>query len=400
MSRTLRISALTLLLGSAAFALGACQAIAGIEDRTYVPPKNDGDAGDAGADSGPPASPQCIEYCNKAKNVCQTLPPGATEPVGNLYLTDEACLKTCEHFPPDGAATNSLQCRLDQLGLAVTVMEPGDEYCAGAGPGGNGACGTNCENYCYLFSLACADEFQKYGEGDDGQAVCVKKCAGLEDTGSYDASQSGNYFGDTIQCRLVHTTSSFLDKNHCAHAELKSTEKCVDDAKSVPDCKKFCHLELAECTGAGFPMYENDAQCEAVCGALDLGHVGDQAQNTVGCRMYHSYNSLLDPATHCTHTGPGGDGHCVNSKDPDDGNCESYCRLLEAGCPGEFANNFADAAECHSECLKIDRATANSGYSTTAKGNNLQCRLLHISRALVNGKPADCAAAVGALPCK
>jgi hypothetical protein len=74
--------------------------------------------------------------------------------------------------------------------------------------------------------------------------------------------------------------------------------------------------------------------------------------------------------------------------------------LLEAGCPSEFADNFADAAECQTQCLKIDGATANSGYSLTAKGNNLQCRLLHISKALVDGKPADCAAAVGASPCK
>ncbi|HET7542997.1 MAG TPA: hypothetical protein VFK05_24155 [Polyangiaceae bacterium] len=397
MSRTTRIHALTLLLGSAAFALGACQAIAGIEDRTYVADVA-GDAGAAGADSGPPASPQCIEYCNSAKSVCTTIPDGATDPVPSLYLSDLACLATCAQMPPKGDNQNSVDCRNKQLGFMVDIGEPGQDYCPGAGPGGNGVCGSNCENYCYLFSIACKDEFQTYGEGDEGRAVCEKKCLGLTDTGSYNATQSGNYFGDTVQCRLVHTTSSMLDPGgHCSHAGLKSTEKCVDDPKAEPDCEKFCHLELTECSGFGFPMYDDPKQCLAVCGALDRGHIGDQAQNTVGCRMYHSYNSLLDPAMHCTHTGPGGDGHCVNSKDPDDGNCESYCRLLEAACESDFSDNFTDQAACQAECLKLDGHEANKGYSLSAKGDNLQCRLLHVSRAFA--KPSECAAALGGSPC-
>jgi len=145
-------------------------------------------------------------------------------------------------------------------------------------------------------------------------------------------------------------------------------------------------------------MYESETQCRAVCNALPRGLVGDDTQNTVGCRMYHSYNSLLDPKGHCTHTSPGGDGHCFTD-DVDTGNCESYCVLLEKACKSDFDADYDDASACQAECMKLDGAPANSGYSTSAKGNNLQCRLLNVSRAL--SEPAKyCGAARGAAPCR
>jgi len=403
MSRMARLSALTLALCAAASALGACQAIAGIEDRTYVPSggRSGAGGGSGGADPGDIPSQECLDYCDKAKNTCQVDQAGNTVPGGVLYLSDEACLATCKHMPLTGADENSVACRMQQLRF-VGTGEPDDipRLCAAAGPGGNGTCGTNCENYCQLFKTACPDDFEKYAPTsteDDGIATCIKKCGGLEDTGLYDVTMNGNYLGDTLQCRLVHTCSSMLDpKAHCSHAELKPVMKCLDDPMAIPDCEKFCHLEMVECDG--FPMYENKNQCLAVCKALDPGHVGDQGENTVGCRMYHSYNSMLDPKTHCAHTGPGGDGHCFDGKDHDAGNCQSYCRLLEAACKSDFDGTFADQDTCQAECEKLDGHEADTGYSTTAKGDNLQCRLLHVSRALTN--PKECPAAQGASPCK
>lgn len=405
MSRMARLFVFTLALGAAASALGACQAIAGIEDRHYVASggQGGGEGGSAGAPDEPP-SQECVDYCNKAKEVCQTDQAGSVVPTGVLYLTDAACLATCKQLPPTGTDQNSVACRVQQLRF-VGTGEPDEvpRYCASAGPGGNGACGSNCENYCRLFKTACRDDFEKYAptsDEDDGIATCVKKCEGLTDTGLYDVTMNGNYLGDTLQCRLVHTSSSMLDPTtHCSHAELKPALKCVDPPTDVPDCKKFCHLELAECTEFGYPMYDSEPQCLAVCDALELGHVGDQTQNSVGCRMYHSYNSMLDPKGHCPHTAPGGDGHCFDGDDKDAGNCQSYCRLLETACKADFDNSFTDQDTCQAECVKLDGAAHDSGYSIAAKGNNVQCRLLHVSRALTNPSK-ECAAALGASPCK
>jgi len=399
MSRIARFFAFTLLLAGTGSAVAGCQAIAGIEERTYVPADSGANAGAAGANSDEKPSPECVDYCNKAKSSCKVDQAGNTVPSGVLYLSDEACLATCKHLPLTGDDQNSVACRVDQFRLSQTGEEV-QEYCANAGPGGNGVCGSNCENYCQLFKIACRDEFEKYAptsDEDDGISTCIDKCNGLTDTGLFDVTMNGNYLGDTLQCRLVHTSSSLLDPmTHCSHAELKPALKCVDDPMGVPDCKKFCHLEMAEC--GKFPMYENEAQCMAVCKALDPGHIGDQTQNSVGCRMYHSYNSMIDPKGHCAHTAPGGDGHCFDGEDHDAGNCQSYCRLLETACKADFDGSFADQDACQADCMNLEGFEHDSGYSTAAKGNNLQCRLLHVSRALTNNK--ECAAAQGAAPCR
>jgi len=392
MSRIAHCMALALALGGLSSALGACQTIAGIEDRTYVPDE----AGAAGSNSEGSASPQCLAYCTKAREVCN----------GDLYRTDEACLATCALLPLEGADKNSVACRVQQLDHAIQTDEDLELYCANAGPGGNGACGSNCENYCQLLKQACSNEFKTYAdaasEGDDGTQVCVSKCQGLADTHLYDSHDTGNYLGDTLQCRIVHTTSATVDAiGHCSHANIKSN-KCLDDPEAEPDCDAFCRLEMAECTEAnGYPVYEDEEQCKAVCNALPPGHLGDTSQNTVGCRMYHSYNSVFDPKNHCSHTSPGGDGHCGSPALPKTGhtgNCESYCLLLEKACAADFNASFADQGACQADCVKLDGAGPSEGYTTSASGNNLQCRLLHVSRALTNAK--ECGAAQGAAPCK
>ncbi len=331
-------------------ALGACQALAGIEDRKYVATGSaggSGDAGAAGADAGPSA--QCQDYCTRIMALC-------AKP-NEAYADISTCLGICALIPPGSAIEktgNSLVCRLNQLAIQESPSaEPSDLGAACArsgpggsfGPGGDGVCGSNCESYCQLYKAACqADQPDLTSEQYD-QDTCVSKCQGLRDTGTFDTDL--NYTGDTLQCRLVHTSAATVDPTtHCVHAELQPqpTTPCQDmtapdppqgpvrrrsDAgSSPPDCDSFCQLEMTECTGDQ-QIYQTLDQCKAVCNALPKGTVGDTSQNTVGCRKYHSYNAMLDPDTHCSHTGPGGDGHCG---DMATGNCESYCILAQAAC--------------------------------------------------------------------
>ncbi|HEY1533342.1 MAG TPA: hypothetical protein VGF76_04975 [Polyangiaceae bacterium] len=410
MSRLRRFPLFALLLCLSGAALGACQALAGIEDRVYVASGGAGgaalgEAGAAGADAGPSA--QCQDYCTRIMALC-------TKP-NEAYADISTCLGICALIPPGSAIEktgNSLVCRLNQLAIQESPSaEPSSlaEACARSGPGGNGACGTDCESYCQLYKAACqADQPNLTSEQYD-QDTCVSKCQGLSDPGTFDTDL--NYTGDTLQCRLVHTSAATVDPaTHCVHAQLQAQGQaippgpCTDDPKSAPDCDSFCTLEMAECQGPD-QIYADTPQCLAVCGALPLGTIGDTSQNTVGCRKYHSYNAMLDPDTHCSHTGPGGDGHCG---DMATGNCESYCILAEAACgatvPGvsptaTFETTYLNSAGCQKACAKLPGAAHDSGYSLDAKGNNVQCLLLHASKAL--STPADdCAAALGAAPCK
>jgi hypothetical protein len=371
MTRVTRLPLLALLLGLCAQALGACQSLAGIEDRTF--------------------DDACNNYCTLASEVCT----GSAQ----LYATEQTCLGVCKLFQagdPNEPTGDTLACRVKQLELAQQTNEPGGaaDYCAHAGPATNGTCATNCTTYCSLFSEACPTGLEPMD--------CVSRCAGLEDTGGFDANS--NYYGDTLQCRFVHISAATLNPTeHCPHAALPANGPCLgmDPTTTVPDCGSFCHLEMTECTGDN-QQYETNQQCLDVCNALPKGTADDEAGNTVACRKYHSYNALLDPDTHCSHTGPGGEGHCGSTATPDTGdtgNCDSYCMLLAAACKSDFDQAFTDQTACALDCSKVDGAAPNSNYSIAASGDNVQCRLLHVSRALSDA--TECAAAEGkAAPCQ
>ena len=369
MTRSARLPFLALIVGVFSGALGACQALAGIEDRSYDP-----------------SGVACQNYCALAKQLCI----GASE----LYSTDATCLGVCKLLAPgnsDEPTGDTIACRTHQLLLAQQTNEPNGAalYCAHAGPATNGACAENCETYCALFSAACTDAT----EPDQ----CVDKCKGLKDTGSFDVNT--NFYDDTLQCRFVHISVATVDATeHCPHAALPASGPCRGEhpETTVPDCGDFCHLETTECQGE-HQQYESLEQCLAVCDALDKGTAEDQTGNSVACRKYHSYNALLDPITHCSHTGPGGEGHCGASAAPETGstgNCQSYCTLLAHACPSAFV----DETSCELACTKLEGAGPNSNYSTAASGDNVQCRLLHVSRALSDA--TECSAATGAAPCQ
>jgi len=413
MSRVSRLACVALFLAATGSGLGACQSLAGIEDRTFS-----GDAGAAGDTSTTPPSPQCQTYCSLAAEVCG----------GNnaIYADESTCFGVCALLPPGEEIEptgNTVACRVNQLQVAqqVTPGEPATlpSYCAAAGPGGNDKCGSNCESYCLLYAGACQADQPQLGNTQYNQKTCVEKCQGLTNLDTFDWMST--YTGDTLQCRLTHTSAATVDpKTHCVHAQLQAQGQanpigpCVDDATTTnPDCDSFCHLELAECTG-DFAVYESPEQCAAVCKLLPKGAITDIKENTIGCRKYHSYNALVDPASHCPHTGPGGDGHCGSADAASDetftGNCDSYCILAAGACaakvPGvaaadSFETHFKTKAACQQACGKLDGAGPNSGYAIAPApaGDTVQCRLLHAARA-TQTPDTECAAVFGGAPCQ
>jgi hypothetical protein len=408
MSRVVRLPLLTLVLCIASWALGACQSLAGIHDRTQA--TDLGEAGAAGANAGPSAA--CVNYCQRIDALC------LAGDHNQAYADVSTCLGICALIPPGEdieKSGNTLACRINQLAIQESPSAEASTLasaCLRAGPSGGGVCGSDCESYCQLYKAACQSDEPDLTSTQYDQATCVTKCAGLADDGTFDTTN--NYSGDTLQCRIVHTSAASVEPAiHCPHAQLQAQVQgypCVDDPSVPPDCASFCKLELAECTDTD-QAYEDLNQCMAVCNALPKGSVTDTSQNTIGCRKYHSYNAMLDPDTHCPHTGPGGDGACGSAaaaNTGDTGNCDSYCMLAAAACSttvsgvdptNSFETTFVNAAGCKKACVKLDGANPGSGYSITAKGNNVQCRLLHVSRAL--SAPGDeCAAALGAAPCK
>ncbi|WP_437649008.1 hypothetical protein [Sorangium sp. So ce362] len=378
MRRMIGLLSLVLLAPPALFGWLGCHAIAGIEDRTYVPPEEQQEPA--------PVSEACASYCADVMANCT----GEHQ----AYSTLDTCHGVCAALPPGDPlepVDNTLACRARQAGLAGRTGEPA-AHCPAAGPGGDGVCGSNCESYCMLQAAACSPELDTHEE-------CIAKCAGLPDADGFDVI--ANHEGDTLQCRLVHVSSATVDPDeHCVHASLMPVEPCAEPEGTEPTCEGYCQVVMISCAGE-LAVYESTEQCLAVCAALPPGGTEHRTENTVGCRQYHAYSAMLAPDTHCGHAGPGGDGHCGTDGDATTtGNCASYCTLLEAACNDAFYDLFGgDRAACELDCGAVSGAGHDSGYAVaSAEGDTLACRLLHVSRAFED--PSVCAAAVGDAPCQ
>ena len=85
------------------------------------------------------------------------------------------------------------------------------------------------------------------------------------------------------------------------------------------------------------------------------------------------------------------------------GNCTSYCRLAETACGAAFRIEFGSQAACLVDCSTQPDAFGarhDSKYRLSAAqtGNTLQCRLLHVSRALSDA--TECLSALGQGACQ
>ncbi len=364
------VSFLVLAAGSAPLLQG-CQSLAGIEERGLGP---------------------CGEYCEAIMATCRG--------EDAAYASFDTCLGVCERLPVgdpnEPAGSNSIACRLAEVRLAAN-SEP-DVHCPRAGPAGGGSCGADspCESYCTLFQDACPDAAAAYGALDD----CEAACSALVDTGSFSAL--GNYEGDTLQCRLVHVSAATVDDSHCVHARLvPPTAPCTDPPTEAPSCERYCDLVADTCEGEN-AQYESVAQCRAACAELTPGTNADTNINTVGCRIYHAYNALLDPATHCPHAGPTGDGHCGQVGDSEHAPCESFCAIAAPVC-GTSPAAPLDPSTCTADCRELPGSGPNSHYTVArgaALGDTLACRMVHAVRALQSGDASSCGAVGGGAPCE
>ena len=362
-----------------ALALGACQAVAGIEERKLDPkllPRVD--------------SEQCQDYCEVVMEACTG--------EDAVYANVDQCLGVCAALDPGDAQEpngNTVACRADQAQNALS--EP-KGYCRSAGPGGNGECGTDCEAYCTVFPKICKDKYEY-----STTAECLKTCNALTDQDRYNLDNDHDHKGDTIECRLVHMASASVEPaTHCPHAPLRPTAPwCIGADDEPPTCDQYCDIELAACSGKN-AQYESREQCLAVCAALTPGVNPDTAVNTMACRRYHSFNAVTGPEMHCSHSGPTGDGHCGDTSKPADGfstNCESYCQLVANACPDEFESELVDAKGCMAACVELEGAAPDSHYTSTGAESRegLDCRVLYTARAFRD--PEACASAVGAGDC-
>lgn len=155
-------------------------------------------------------------------------------------------------------------------------------------------------------------------------------------------------------------------------------------------CDEYCTTVMANCTGE-HAVYQSLPTCQGVCAELAPGSRDDRSGNTVGCRLRNAINAkdLAEPADHCPVAGPGGFGVCGSD-------CESYCLLFSKICDAAFGQKFEDAVACQLECGTLP--SLGPFDQSQSSGENLNCRLWHVSAASVEPGP-HCPHASGEGPC-
>jgi hypothetical protein len=167
------------------------------------------DTGDALVEAGPSAV--CTKYCDDVTANCS----GAVK----QYVDKAQCLVVCSLLPEGvlGASEgNSAACRGKNAALAkyASGMER-DAYCAKAGPGSDGTCGTVCEGYCSLMMPTCKTMPYAFASRD----ACLADCGALRDAPPYSVTNDLLPDRNDAQCRLFHANSAVMDSDeHCEHA--------------------------------------------------------------------------------------------------------------------------------------------------------------------------------------
>jgi hypothetical protein len=148
---------------------------------------------------------------------------------------------------------------------------------------------------------------------------------------------------------------------------------------AAPDCGTMCDEAMKNCTGDN-AVYASKDICLSACKDFPLGKLSDTDGDTVGCREYHAGKPAeMDPKTHCQHAGPGGAGICG-------ANCDGFCSLAVAAC-GKMEPEFKDTATCMKTCKQFPDMTGTTPFSVNdTTGNNISCRLYHVSVATTDPK--------------
>ena len=273
--------------------------------------------------------------------------------------------------------------------------ECGDDGCGGS----CGTCGTadectfgtclpaapppTCEEYCAAVQSACGSADEATSQFAD-TATCIDYCANLA---MLAPGKAGESTGNTIACRLYHAqTAATLDKaTQCVFAGPTGGDVCGSW------CENYCSLALNNCSGAK-KLYTSEAVCLGACKAFPTtGLPGDDAGDSVQCRLYHVTQagaSAAMAAIHCPYGGPTGGGVCIDpTLIP---TCETYCDTVQASCGDAGAPNsqYKDKAACIEYCGTL--AKLPPGQTDIPDGNTIACRLYHAGVAATLDKAAQC----------
>lgn len=160
-------------------------------------------------------------------------------------------------------------------------------------------------------------------------------------------------------------------------------------------CDQYCETIGEFCTGDQL-QYRDLDQCLAVCRLFPEGSLEDPDSNTAICRTKYAakarYAGGTELGAYCRQAGPGGDGRCGS-------NCDGYCSIMMGTCSPSTADSyFTDLEACQKTCGGLPQVPYS--YGQTADSNTVQCRLFHVTSALMADTDEHCDHAMGLTLCE
>lgn len=335
----------------------------------------------------------CIaNVCGVAFTSSNTPLPAADQVTGNCTTKvcngsgDVTTIAAPTDLPVDGNA-----CTLDQCVGGSSPQNPpapsGATCSQGGGTvcNGNGAC-VQCVNVSQCGAAAvcntkscvnnqCVNGFSPPTQ-QCGAASCASGVAHPVDmcNGSGSCVDGGDVQCSPYACSGTACAPSCSGNPDCAAGYICDTglSTCVP---SGPTCTAYCNEIAADCLSP-YTQYFSMQACLESCKFLPKGATSDTGGNTVGCRTYHANNAVLtgNPATHCPHAGPGGDGACG-------ANCAGFCSIALGACTGSN-QIYTSLAQCMTDCATFPTAPKYS--STVTSGNSFACRMYHLTNATLD----------------
>ena len=180
-------------------------------------------------------------------------------------------------------------------------------------------------------------------------------------------------------------------------------------------CQQYCGTVMNACTGTNEAYVSMDA-CLGVCSFLPEGEPG-VVDNSVQCRLEVAQLAAGSPEkeSYCPSAGPSGDGpseesDCTGPVGGSNDPCASLCSILMPAC-ARFPQ-YSSVEECETRCRgEVEESPSDEHYTSSSlvdplpdRGNNLSCRLWHVSVAATGPNDArvaglHCPHAAGGAPC-
>jgi hypothetical protein len=180
------------------------------------------------------------------------------------------------------------------LGLALTSLYACSPATAPGTPDADVGAPVTCAAYCARITSVCTDTAQQYNSA----SACVNYC---ERFGKLPLGTMVDTAVNSVGCRMYHVdVAETVDRDtHCTHAGPTGGNECGSW------CDNYCHLSLTNCTGSS-AIHANLTECLDECAQIPTnGNPGDQAGDTIQCRIFWLGIAQTEPPSSLVHCADG-----------------------------------------------------------------------------------------------